>query len=117
MLKKNEFMILTVVSVLLAGMILASALLDRANRKLQAEVVQRQAYIQQSVQLEGLYVEMIKAVAELSERAQDPALRKVLTDQGMTVQTALQPQPQLLPETQSEGLPEELVIPGGQSNE
>jgi hypothetical protein len=61
--------------------------------------------------LEGLYVEMIKAVAELSERSQDPALRKVLTDQGMTVQKAMQPVPQLKTENEADKLPEKIGDP------
>jgi predicted ArsR family transcriptional regulator len=65
---------------------------------LQTKLVDRQNYIQQSMQLEGLYVEMIKAVANLSERTGDADLRQVLTSQGMTVQKALQtPAPEPAP--------------------
>ncbi len=112
MLKKQEFKILLALSVLLAAVTLLNVFVDRSNRSLQAELMQRQAFIQQSVKLEGLYVEMIKAVAELSERAQDAALRKVLTDQGMTVQKAMQPAPQLTTETEGGGLPEQIGDPG-----
>lgn len=90
MLKKKEFIILLAAAFLLTLLVLLHLVTDRANRSLQSKLVERQNYIQQSIQMEGLYVEMIKTVAELSERAQDADLRQVLTNQGMTVQKALQ---------------------------
>jgi predicted ArsR family transcriptional regulator len=90
MLKKKEYFILLAVSLVLALAVLVHLGMDRTNRTLQSKLVERQNFIQQSLQLEGLYVEMIKAVAELSERTGDADLRKVLTNQGMTVQKALQ---------------------------
>jgi uncharacterized protein YpmS len=92
MVKKYEFIILLIVSIALAILILANVIMDRSNRSLQAELVERQNYIQQSIQLESLYVEMIKAIAELSEQTGDMALRQVLTNQGMTVQAAMRQQ-------------------------
>jgi len=92
MVKKYEFIILLVVSISLAILILANVIMERSNRSLQAELVERQNYIQQSIQLESLYVEMIKAIAELSEQTGDMALRQVLTNQGMTVQAAMRQQ-------------------------
>ena len=112
MLKKREHMILLAVSIIVAVMILLNVVLERSNRSLQMNVAQRQTYIQQSVQLEGLYVEIIKAIAELSERAEDGDLRQVLTNQGMTVTKAMTPQTPLANETEGSKVSREIVTPG-----
>ena len=56
-----------------------------ANRSAQAELAGRARYIQTSVQLEGLYRELLKALADLAVRNQDPALTQLLSSQGITV--------------------------------
>jgi hypothetical protein len=46
---------------------------------------ERAQYIQQSTQLETLYREMVKALADLSVRNNDRELRDMLAKQGITV--------------------------------
>ena len=85
MLRKWEFWTLTVLA--LAGVALAgmNMMLYQGNRATQTEVAGRQQYIAQSVQLEGLYREIVKALADLSIKAQDGDLRNLLATQGITV--------------------------------
>ena len=55
------------------------------NQRTQADIALRAQYIQQSVQMQPLYQEMIKALADLSVHKQDRALSELLTRQGITV--------------------------------
>ncbi len=85
MLNKVEFWILT--SIALIGGVLAgtNVMLFLANRAAQAEIAGRQQYIAQSVQLEGLYREMVKALADLAVKSQDGDVRALLAGQGITL--------------------------------
>lgn len=84
MLKKGEFWILTTAALLLLALILVNMSLFLSNRSAQAEVNTRSQYVQQSLQLEGLYREMVKALADLSARNQDTQLKDLLAKQGIT---------------------------------
>ena len=69
----------------LALLLMASSLtLGALNRSLQAEVGVRQQYVQQSLQLETLYREIIRALAELGARNNDGNLRELLLRHGIT---------------------------------
>ena len=96
MLRKWEFWTLTLLA--LAGVALAgmNMMLYQGNRATQAEIAGRQQYIAQSAQLEGLYREIVKALADLSVKAQDGDLRNLLAGQGITVSTTPIP-PSLAP--------------------
>jgi hypothetical protein len=85
MLKKWEFWILTLLALIGAALAGTNMILFQGNRTTQAEVTGRQQYVAQSVQLEGLYREIVKALADLSVKAQDSDLRTLLADQGITV--------------------------------
>jgi type VI protein secretion system component VasK len=93
MLKSAEFWIVTLTAVLAAALAITNAVLFAGNRTRQVEVAERAQYIQQSVQLEGLYREIVKALADLSVRNQDPALANLLSAQGITVTTNPAPAP------------------------
>jgi len=91
-MSRVQFWISTVLAgcaLLLAG---ANVLLGSMNRGLQADIGQRQQYVQQSVQLEGLYREIIRALAELGARNNDQDVRALLAQHGIsyTVNTAPQ---------------------------
>ena len=58
--------------------------LSAMNRSLQADIGQRQQYVQQSVQLETLYREIIRALAELGARNNDQDVRAMLQRHGIT---------------------------------
>ena len=69
----------------LALLLMASSLtLGAMNRSLQAEVAVRQQFVQQSLQLEALYREIIRALAELGARNNDQNLRDMLQRHGIT---------------------------------
>ena len=85
MLKKWEFLFLTVVGALTLLLVIVNAALFLYNRSSQIEVNNRQQYVQQSIQLEGLYREIVKALADLSVKNNDKQIRDMLTSQGITV--------------------------------
>jgi type II secretory pathway component PulK len=77
----------------LVAMVLAivNAVLHSANRALQAQANERQLFVQQTVQLEGLYQQLIRGLAEVSARANDGQLAAVLAKHGITVTYTPQP--------------------------
>lgn len=85
MLKSAEFLVLTAVGALALLATLANIGLVRGNRALQADANGRAQFVQQTVQLQGLYQDIVKAIADLSVRNKDEALRDVLTQEGITV--------------------------------
>jgi uncharacterized membrane protein len=85
MLRRNEFLILTGLAALGLLLAVANMVLFGQNRQAQAEVTSRAQFIQQSAQLEPLYREMVKALADLSVRNNDGELRELLTKQGITL--------------------------------
>jgi len=85
MLKTWEFWTLTAIALLAAIFAGANMALFTSNRTAQADVAGRQDYIQKSVQFEGLYREMVKALADLSVRNQDQELTKLLAKHGISV--------------------------------
>ena len=62
----------------------SNVVLSSSNRGLQGDIGVRQQYVQQSVQLEGLYREIIRALAELGARNNDQAVRALLQRHGIS---------------------------------
>ena len=77
--------IITVAAAFGILLLLTNMVLVERTRILQAEVSSRAQYIQQTVQLEGLQRDLLNAVANLSVRNKDDALKAILTDQGITI--------------------------------
>ena len=73
--------VLGALCLLLAGV---NVTLSSLNRGLQGDIGLRQQYVQQSVQLEGLYKEIIRALAELGARNNDQDVRALLQRHGIT---------------------------------
>lgn len=84
MLNKIEYWSLTGSALLLVMLVLINTTLVLANRSTQADVNGRSQYIQQSIQLNGLYNEIVKALADLSARNQDAQLKELLAKHGIT---------------------------------
>jgi hypothetical protein len=63
----------------------ANVVLIERHRTAQAEVSRRAQYIQQTVQLERLHREIINAIANLSMRNNDEALKALLTQHGIMI--------------------------------
>jgi len=85
MLSRWQYIALTALGALSLLLALADATLVALNRDNQILVVQRQQYIQQSIALEGLYRDIVKALAELGARSNDRAILDVLAAQGLSV--------------------------------
>ena len=85
MLKKWEFWFLTAMGVVTLILVVINCALFLANRSSQIDINNRQQFIQQSIQLEGLYRETVKALADLSIKNNDKQIRDMLASQGITV--------------------------------
>ena len=88
MLTKSEFWLLTLLAALAAVFAVVNMVLYHGNRGSQLEVSSRQQYIQQSIQLQGLYTEIVRALADLSVRNQDPELANLLSSHGVSLPAA-----------------------------
>ncbi len=84
MIEKWQFWLLVLLSAATIGLALVNGMLFVSNRSLQAAVNNRQQFVIQSIQLETLYREMIKTLADLSARNNDEQLRDLLKTHGIT---------------------------------
>ena len=66
------------------ALMVANLTLSVSNQWGRAEVAQRQQFVQQSVQLEGLYREIIRALAELAARNNDGDVKSMLQRHGIS---------------------------------
>jgi len=85
MLARWQFNTLIVLGALSLLLTLVNATLFTINRESQVVIAQRQQYVQQSAALEGLYREIVKALAELGARSNDRGILDVLAAQGLSV--------------------------------
>lgn len=81
---RTQFWITTALALLSLLLLAVNFTLLRDNRTVQKEVAARQQFLQQSVQLEGLYREIVRALAELAARNSDEAVRAMLAKHGIT---------------------------------
>lgn len=80
-------------AVLSAATVAANMVLFTQNRGLQQKIAARQQFVQQTVQLEPLYQQIVKALAELASRNNDTQLADVLNSQGITFSRIPPPTP------------------------
>ena len=85
MLRGVQFWMLCAISLAVLVLVIANVFLFRNNARLQQEINERQVYIQQSLQLEGLYRDMVRALAELAVQNKDERLQALLGAQGFSV--------------------------------
>jgi len=85
MLSKWQFHLLNVLAFAAVALAFANGILFRLNRSDQLEMNQRQQFVQQTIPLEGLYREIIKALADLAIKNDDRALLSMLGTQGISV--------------------------------
>ena len=83
-MNKEQFWTATVLAGSCLLLAATNVALSASNRALQGEVGVRQQYVQQSVQLEGLYREIIRALAELGARNNDEDVRALLQRHGIS---------------------------------
>ncbi len=85
MLSKWQFNLLNVLALVAIALVIANGVLFKQNRGDQAELNQRQQFIQQTAPLEGLYREIVKALADLAIKSDDRAVLDMLGAQGISV--------------------------------
>ena len=85
MLARWEFWVTTGVALLAAVIAGYTMMLFAQNQGTRAELAQRSLYVQRTMQLEVLYRDVAKALADLSLRNQDKALSDLLATQGITI--------------------------------
>lgn len=83
-MSRVQYWVVTLVAAACFLVMLASVALGFSNGSKRAEVGQRQQYVQQSVQLEGLYREIVRALAELGARNNDADVKAMLQKHGIT---------------------------------
>ena len=84
MLKQWQFTLLTALAVAALALVIANIVLFTGNREAQNEFSTRAQYIQQSQQLEPLYQGIVRNLAEISAKTNDPQITQLLTAQGIT---------------------------------
>jgi glucose uptake protein GlcU len=93
MLKSWQYTVLNAIGVLALLLVLFNAVLFTKNRDLQQQVNARQQYLQQTTALEGLYRDIVKALAELAVSNNDTQLLQMLASQGLNVSVNNAPAP------------------------
>lgn len=85
MLKTWQYLTLVALGAAAFLLVVTNAILFSSNRAQQAEINQRQVFLQQSASLEGLYREMVKALADLAVRSGERRVLDALAAQGIGV--------------------------------
>ncbi len=85
MLKSWQYTVLNAIGALALLLVLFNAVLFTKNRDLQQQVNARQQYLQQTTALEGLYRDIVKALAELAVSNNDTQLLEMLASKGLNV--------------------------------
>ena len=94
---RAQYLVLVVMAALALLLVVANGIVFSLNRGVQTEVNARQQFVQQSVQLEGLYREIVKALAELAVKNGDQQIVQMLGAQGINV-SASSPTPAVAPQ-------------------
>lgn len=85
MLRTNQFWILTATGGLAIALALSNMMIFQSNRKLQDEAASRAQYIQQSITMEGLYRDIVKALADRALATHDNQVRDLLAAEGLNL--------------------------------
>ena len=79
----KEKRVLTGLAVLMLVLVLVNILMSLGNQSLRAEVNQRQQFLAQSMQLEGLHREIITVLATVALKTNNDQLKSLLASQGI----------------------------------
>lgn len=77
--------VLTGLAVLLLLLVLVNILISLGNQSLRAEVSERQQFLAQSMQLEGLHREIITVLATVALKTNNDQLKGLLASQGINL--------------------------------
>ena len=83
-MSKTRYWILTGIAGACFVAMLINISLGTVNGNARSDVTQRQQFVQQSVQLEGLYKEIVRSLAELGARNNDGDVKALLQKHGIT---------------------------------
>jgi hypothetical protein len=83
-LSNTRYWILTLIAGAAFLAMLVNVALGVTNSNARADVTQRQQFVQQSVQLETLYKEIVRTLAELGARNNDGDVKALLQKHGIT---------------------------------
>ena len=75
--------VLTGLAVLMLILVLVNILMSLGNQSLRAEVNERQQFLAQSMQLEGLHREIITVLATVALKTNNEQLKSLLASQGI----------------------------------
>ena len=85
MLSKWQHNLLVGIGALAVLLVIANGVLFTQNRATQASLNRRQAFVQQTVPLEGLYNEIVKSLAQMAVKDNDRQMLNMLAAQGLTI--------------------------------
>lgn len=85
MLARWQFVVLNTLGIAAIALVVANTWLFLGNRTAQGELAQRQQFVQQTVALQSLYGDLVKALAESGARSNDRQLLDLLAAQGLNV--------------------------------
>ena len=77
--------VFTGLAVLLLLLVLVNILISLGNQSLRAEVSERQQFLAQSMQLEGLHREIITVLATVALKTNNDQLKSLLASQGINL--------------------------------
>ena len=77
--------VLTGLAVLLLLLVLVNILISLGNQSLRMEVSERQQFLAQSMQLEGLHREIITVLATVALKTNNDQLKSLLASQGINL--------------------------------
>lgn len=83
MLTRARFLLLTALSAATLLLSIGNALLFNTNRAMQADIATRGQYIQQSLQLEPVYQNLVGGLARVAAQSQDAQISELLGSQGI----------------------------------
>ena len=83
--------VFTGLAVLLLLLVLGNILISLGNQSLRAEVSERQQFLAQSMQLEGLHREIITVLATVALETNNDPLKSLLASQGINLGQASPP--------------------------
>ena len=93
MLTTWQYRLLMALGIAALLLVIVNSTLLTLNRTRQLEINNRLQFVQQSVQLEGLYRDIVKALAELAVKGNDTQILQMLTAQGISVTSTPSPSP------------------------
>jgi hypothetical protein len=76
--------VLTILAALMLVLVLVNVLLSLGNQSLRLEVNERQQFVSQGMQLEGLHREIVTVLASVALKNNDEQLKSLLASQGIS---------------------------------